>query len=49
MDRMALQGTGSDLVSIWLRKSLLDAYKDILDAPLPDELLELAAELSRSH
>ena len=47
MDCVVLQGTGSDLVSAWLRKSLLDAHDDILDAPLPDELVELAAELSQ--
>ena len=48
MDHMMPQGTSSDLVSAWLRKSLPDAHDDILDAPLPDELVELAAELSRS-
>ena len=47
MDCTMSQGTGSDLVSAWLRKSLLDAHDDILDAPLPNELVELAAELSQ--
>ncbi len=47
MEGMMSQGTSSDLVSAWLRKSLLDAHDDILNAPLPDELVELAAELSR--
>ncbi len=46
MDQAMSQGTGNDLVSVWLRRSLLDANDDILDAPLPDELVELAARLS---
>ena len=47
MDRMMSQGSSSDLISVWLRKSLLDAHDDILEAPLPDELIELVTELSR--
>ena len=46
MDHVTPQGTSSDLVSAWLRKSLLDDHNDILDAPLPAELLELVASLS---
>ena len=40
------QRSNSDLVSVWLRKSLPDAHDDILKAPLPDELAELVARLS---
>ena len=41
------QGNSSDLVSIWLRKSLPDANDDILTAPIPEELAQLASKLVR--
>ena len=47
MDRVMSQETGRDAVSIWLRRSLLDTHNDILEAPLPTELLELVARLPR--
>ncbi|MGI4977590.1 MAG: hypothetical protein ACRYG6_11675 [Janthinobacterium lividum] len=47
MDHVMSQGSSGDLVSIWLRTSLPDVHDDILKAPLPDELVELVALLSR--
>ena len=47
MEYVTSQGSSGDLVSIWLRTSLRDVHDDILKAPLPDELAELVALLSR--
>ncbi len=41
------QEDSSDLVSIWLRRSLPDANDDILTAPIPEELVQLASRLVR--
>ncbi len=47
MDHVMSQGSVGDPVSVWLRRSLPDAHDDILKAPVPLELVELAVELSR--
>ena len=45
MECMIPQGDNRDLVSIWLRKSLPNAHDDILKAPIPEELVQLASRL----